>query len=155
MYFVMDIKNIVLRTILASSFIIIHDIAGFCQTTQPVLLRNAGSCDLHYRVICTVNDCDSVIIGTTSVLSAYTSAMVSCTGDFAGLQFVYPDGDDITRYITFNHEFENECAGIEGCNALYPWLHQGVESDCLSPQEEVRANYFIETGMCTIWFTGQ
>lgn len=152
-FFVVDIKNVVLKTFLAVGIICILGITGFCQTTQPVLLRNAGSFDVHYRVICTGNDCETVEMGDTMVLSG--SAWETCGSlEFVGLQFVIPDGDNVTRYITFNHEFENECAGIEGCNALYPWLHQGIESDCLATQEEVRANYFTETGVCTIWFTG-
>ena len=128
------------------------------QTAYPVIVRNTSpTCDLTYTVMCTDNECGSVFAGSSGVILANggTAIITSthCSGDdFAGLRFRYFDGDNVSRYITFNHQLDNECAGIEGCNALYPWFHQGIEIDCLLEGGEIRADYFSEVDDYVIFF---
>lgn len=127
------------------------------QTAYPIIVRNTSpTCDLTYTVMCTDNECGSVFAGSSDVILAATQLSISSSyysgDDFAGLRFRYFDGDNVSRFITFNNQLNNECAGIEGCNSLYPWLHQGIEIDCLLEDGEIRADYFSQVNGCVIFF---
>jgi len=142
-----------MKILAISAIITFVSISSLGQTTQPVKLVNKSNCTLHYTVLCTTNDCTDVTGGTSSTLGSNSDVDVSCsTGDFAGLRFIYPNGDDVVRYITFNNELANQCEGLEGCNALYPSLLQGVESGCLGINGEIRADYFSDYDQCVIYF---
>jgi hypothetical protein len=119
--------------------------------TEPITIRNRGTCDLDYTFRCTSNDCTTIYDEDSGTLTPGGSISLSCpSGDFAVLKFIYVDGDNVTRYITFDEGLTNDCAGIEECSDLYPTQWQGVEVDCLGVNGEIRAN--LISGSCQIVF---
>lgn len=125
------------------------------QPQQAIWVQNESNCTVLFNIACTDNDCDSLqfVNGTFSLGPDEGDFITSCGADFAALRFYFPQGDNISHYITFSTGATSPCAGIEGCNALYPTLYQGtIEANCLGSEGEVRADRFTEFSACTIYF---
>jgi hypothetical protein len=147
-------KTSSLRILVFICILIGGTIQSIGQTQQLVWIVNDTPCDINYSIMCTTDDCATIPGAGSGTLGSSAIDSIGCGSDFVGLRFWFPDGNNTIHYITFFDELDNACAGIEACNEIYPWQHQGdIETYyCLGENGRVRADFFSEFNRCTIWF---